>query len=187
MKDKHTNEIIQELQSIGPILAQIPKRTPNNVPENYFENVEENILSQCLLLAYEKSLNVTVPSEYFDNIEDEIITTIENLDVKQTSKTPVRQMFFRKRWMQAVAAIFVLALGTWFVFNKMAVENKPTSNIVADPDMYLRYIHDHIDEFNIDMLLDHDLVEESDISIVDFKFLDDMDDPSNLMDSEIHF
>jgi len=184
---KDINEIKKELQEIAPTLAQIPKRIPNNVPEKYFEEVEESLVSQCTILAYEKSLNISIPAQYFENVETDIIEEIENIPTKQTSSTPVRQINFSKRWIPAVAAIFVLSISTWFVFKDNPIENKASTAAITDPDLYLNYIHDHIDEYNIDMLIDQGLVEESDVSVVDLKFLDYMDDPSSLIESEIHF
>lgn len=184
---KDINEIKKELQEIAPTLAQIPKRTPNNVPDKYFDEVEENLVSQCTILAYEKSLNISVPSQYFENVETDITKGLENIEVKHISNNQNRKLFFLKKWMPAVAAIFVLTFSTWFVFKDNQIENKTATAAITDPDLYLIYVQDHINEYNIDMLIEHDLVEESDVSVVDLKFLDHMDDPSNLIESEIHF
>lgn len=185
MSNKNTENIIKELNDLAPSLVKLPKISTLSVPENYFENVEEQILSQLNLISYEGTKQV--PSGYLEHVESDLATWLTLNDRKKV-KEPILVSFLKyKKWLYSAAAIFTFATCALIVFN-VQKENYPALEITQnDQDQYLHYVQENIDDFDINVLIENDLVEESDISLVAFETESPEYEPVLFMESEINF
>ena len=77
------NEILNELQSISPLIAAIGKVNVFNVPEGYFDSISHTVM----LSIHEDfsvgtisnfSNNTDIPAGYFDTLSDSILNKIKN-------------------------------------------------------------------------------------------------------------
>lgn len=66
---KRNEEIMQELSSISPLVADIPIRSTLSVPDDYFDVVS----SQTLLLIAGRSNTFTIPENYFNDLPLQIV------------------------------------------------------------------------------------------------------------------
>jgi hypothetical protein len=160
MNDRNTLEILDELKSLAPTLATLPKKMPYDVPTHYFDMVENEILEQVSLLKYE--LNQPVPYGYFEDMEDKLMPLMhESKDIKPK----IQHVTSLRRWIYGAAAIFTLAITSILVFSNQAKGD----NIPLDEDAYLLYIQENIDDFEIDQMVENELVEESDVTLITFE------------------
>lgn len=98
---------IDELASVAPFLAQIPKKMPFAVPEGYFGQAteglsewvkEEEDLPQWLQSA--RQMPYTVPAGYFENFPDSVLRKVVKTEAK------VIPISSSRKWMRyAVAAV----------------------------------------------------------------------------------
>ena len=77
-----SNEIIQELQDISPLLAQMQKVNVFEVPDRYFTGLAEKIATRVLLnqndiLNFNKKSTQQVPEGYFDSLSEAILLKIK--------------------------------------------------------------------------------------------------------------
>jgi adenylate kinase len=76
---KFDNNILNELQTLSPLLAGIPRNNVFIVPRGYFETISETILL-CIKEetgAINNSATVDVPKGYFDNLSATILDKIK--------------------------------------------------------------------------------------------------------------
>lgn len=81
-------EILDELQNISPLLAQIPEVSVLSVPENYFNQLSENIFTRIFqeeeanettpAFTGIPSLNQQAPEGYFANLSNQILNKIKS-------------------------------------------------------------------------------------------------------------
>lgn len=85
------NEILQELESISPLLAQIPKVNVFRVPENYFGELAEKLALFIFInknQPYSESIEarihspLKVPEGYFETLSDRILAKIKNSETQ---------------------------------------------------------------------------------------------------------
>ena len=82
--EKNT-EILNELKTISPLLAEIPRVNVQSVPSGYFENLEERI-SIFSLLNQEQTLNPLtkdekgIPAGYFENLPGSILSKVKEME-----------------------------------------------------------------------------------------------------------
>jgi hypothetical protein len=151
------NNITEEIIDMAPILAAIPKSKLHRVPENYFDDVESIIISQLNLIKNEKAQDHQVPSDYFETIEDNILTRIhEETQESKIVPIPTSRFVYMK-----YAAILVVLIASLIVFNFL----KPQENAQLASDLTqaetLDYMVDHAEDFDINMLIDQDIIDES--------------------------
>ncbi len=79
-----TNDILNELKELSPVLAAMEKVNVFTVPEGYFERLSEDIVA-CI--GYEKGIAATispavktedVPQGYFENLAETILAKVKN-------------------------------------------------------------------------------------------------------------
>jgi hypothetical protein len=80
-----SNEIIQELQDISPLLAQMQKVNVFEVPDRYFTGLAEKIATHVLLnqndiLSFNKKNIQQVPEGYFDSLSEAILLKIKKVE-----------------------------------------------------------------------------------------------------------
>ncbi|CAN5200670.1 hypothetical protein BH20BAC1_BH20BAC1_14070 [soil metagenome] len=81
----HSQEILNELKGISPLLAGLEKKNVFQVPSGYFESLPENILQNTLAeevqlsSTFSKNETLEVPAGYFDSLSDNILMKIREL------------------------------------------------------------------------------------------------------------
>ena len=74
---KKSTEILDELRSISPVLAEIEKVNVFHVPEGYFIGLDEKIATNVFLNQDEKNSFQKVPEGYFDSLSANILSRIK--------------------------------------------------------------------------------------------------------------
>lgn len=85
-----TSEILNELQAISPLLANIDKKNVYEVPEGYFKLLDKRITTTVLIYGDKRSETQRVPEGYFEGLSNKILSTIKNTEdpkeeIKDTS------------------------------------------------------------------------------------------------------
>jgi hypothetical protein len=75
-----SEEILNELKAISPVLAEIDKTNVFRVPEGYFDDFDEKITTVVFLHQDKKNNFQKVPEGYFDSLSSTIISRIKNED-----------------------------------------------------------------------------------------------------------
>ncbi|HNF03477.1 MAG TPA: hypothetical protein PLH62_13870, partial [Ferruginibacter sp.] len=76
---ENSNNILQEIQEISPLIAAIEKRNVFTVPDGYFDWVSENVFTA---IKYDDSAVLNnqsghIPQGYFDGLAESIMTRIK--------------------------------------------------------------------------------------------------------------
>ena len=88
----------------------------------------------------------------------------------------------------AAAAVVILFASVWMVFNINNNEVISEDTALESSDAYFEYLEDNIDEFDFNILLEHDLIEESDIALITYTEDAETDvDQDLIFESEINF
>jgi hypothetical protein len=119
LKSQPALQAADELESLSPVLAAIPKQTPYSVPENYFTHlatglpalVNEEALPD-LLRNHSKQMPYTVPTGYFDGLAAQVAAKVTRPKAKII---PLSTRFMRVA--VAAALIGIVALGGFFYFS----------------------------------------------------------------------
>ena len=72
-----TNEILDELRSLSPVVAGIGRYTPYSLPEGYFESFPGAMLGKVAGWKDAKSLIYSVPEGYFDQFAQGVLARIK--------------------------------------------------------------------------------------------------------------
>ena len=117
----------EELQSLSPLLASLPKGLPYTVPEGYFD---ENLIAlpslfkeeePALLKGIGKELPYTVPAGYFDQLPQQVLT---NLPRPKAKVVP----FFSRTWTKAAVAAAISGI---VLFGGYRLLNDPDETMPA--------------------------------------------------------
>lgn len=73
-----STEILNELQSISPLIASLEQVNVLQVPDGYFTSFEQKILTSVLLQQVDKKEGLQVPEGYFDTLNTRILDRIKN-------------------------------------------------------------------------------------------------------------
>ena len=183
MNQKNPLDVRLELEEIGPLLATIAKTNPiSPPPDDYFDEVEKRILSQIALAGHDTPL-AQVPAGYFEKLETKIMS-------HDSARVSEKQVYTMRNWkMYAIAASMILISAVMIVFKMYQSPSAlPDTTSVPTQDEYLQYMTDHIDEFDINMLTEQQLVEESDVQWVTYDMSEnDLEKEEILPESEINF
>ena len=82
--------IVQELQEISPLLADLPVKNMYAVPQGYFDGLPDMILDTIrieALLAEASAKTLTVPEAYFEGLPDAILSKIKMGENRLTEET----------------------------------------------------------------------------------------------------
>ena len=79
---ENSNNILQEIQEISPLIAAIEKRNVFTVPDGYFDWVSENVFTA---IKYDDSAVLNnqsghIPQGYFDGLAESIMTRIKTVE-----------------------------------------------------------------------------------------------------------
>lgn len=88
-------DILKEIESISPLLAQLQGKNVFTIPDGYFETVSDNVLDAVFtekLRAGErnKGRGFSVPEGYFENLSSQILQKIENKTAGDASEETPR-------------------------------------------------------------------------------------------------
>jgi len=167
MRDTDTYEVDKELKSISVFLADIPKNNILLIPEGYMDEVEEHILSQIFLTQIDHA-DMNVPLGYFENLESTFTYPEAKILNHAVGKKNIFNLSFARLIKYKVAAMILFFTCCLFVLNIYLNKETITDTAYEDPELYLEYLENNIDEFEIDFLADQGLIEESDISLVTY-------------------
>lgn len=137
IKGGETEAVTNELQSVSPLLAKLPRKTPFTAPEGYFNN-NINTLSflspkdelPASLTGIGKQMPYAVPPHYFEELPQQIMANVTKPKAKVV-------MFGQTTWMRYAAAAIVfgiIVLGSVFYFkgNQQTIDpNKQPEEWVA--------------------------------------------------------
>ncbi|MGB4960505.1 MAG: hypothetical protein WBO36_13580 [Saprospiraceae bacterium] len=161
----HTNDVYDELKGVAPILSTLSKENHLEVPNQYFEEVEEKILSQMRIYSPEHAV---LPDGYMDVVETKVLQKLENSTNIHQEKQESAKIFALKWWKSVAAAVILITTGS-IVMNQLSVTNDKTlAAEMIDQDIYIKYLELHPEDFDINMMIDQGLIEESDVSIVNY-------------------
>lgn len=150
-------DIIEEIIEITPILASIPKLNIHQVPEKYFEEVEESIISQISFVKSENQEKQALPSDYFEKLDEVILNRIDE-DTQVANIVPMTTSRFA---YIKYAAILVVIIASLVVFNfQKPQENAQLTSELTQAEV-LDYMVDHAEDFDINMLIDQEIIDES--------------------------
>lgn len=175
----HQNSnIIEEIIEMAPILASIPKLRVHQVPENYFDEVEESIISQINIIKSECQEKLAVPSDYFEKIDEVILSRIgDDTQGAKIVSMPTTRFAYMK-----YAAIFVVFLASLVVFNILKPqENTQLASELTQAEV-LDYMVDHAEDFDINMLIDQEIIDET--TLDDLSYISVEDENTDLFESD---
>lgn len=167
MKDKDTYEVHSEIKSLSGFLADIPKINILYIPEGYMDEVEEQILSQIFLTQNDYA-DMNVPAGYFENLESTFTYPDAKIINQAVGKGKIFNLAISRRLKYKVAAMILFFTCCLFVLNIYLHKDIIADTAYEDPELYLEYLENNMDEFDIDFLADQGLIEESDISLVTY-------------------
>jgi len=188
MMNSDTYEVNKELKELAPILSELPKINGAEVPEGYFQRAEQQILSQIFISGRVDTSELQVPDGYFDRLESDVIDIVYQNDEKYSAKGKMIWLSKLKFLQYAAAAVVILFASVWVVFNMNNHDVISEDISMESSDAYFEYLEDNIDEFDINILLEHDLIEESDIALITYTEDAETDiDQDLIFESEINF
>lgn len=90
---ENSNEILNELKSISPLLASFDKVNVFTVPDGYFETISDTVLiciaeENPILKPLSTSVLNNTPENYFDNLADNILGKIKSGSKFETKELP---------------------------------------------------------------------------------------------------
>lgn len=175
--------IAQELESLAPVLASIHKPIRKDIPNGYFDRTEDQIMSQIHLLMHDKN-KIQVPDGYFETVEDQVLNSITD---QQTKVVPIFQKYLF-RIAIAASTIFLVAFISYNLFqNDTAVHKDTFADLQVDEAEYFQYLHQNVDELDINMLIDNDLIEESDLSVITYNDILHYEESPTIFETGINF
>jgi hypothetical protein len=155
MKNK---EITDEIHQISKTAAnELPEQRNIDIPEGYFDETVESLIAQMKISQHTKTPEYQIPEGYFKSNENKWIS--------QNNKP----LLLINHWKQ-IAAVAVLLLFCWFLFrNETSYQNE-------DMDIALMYLNDNVYRMETDELIDYQLIQEEDLSMLEqeyeYEFLD---------------
>lgn len=87
---KNSSEILTELQTIAPFLANMEKVNVFDVPDGYFNQLPERISTVAFLSQDEKNSFQSVPDGYFDSLSSKILSRIK--ESTQTAEEEIKEL-----------------------------------------------------------------------------------------------
>lgn len=164
------NEIRQELEEIAPLLADIKKdKNGFRVPEHYFTQLQDDVLQRVNLVHGEAA---SAPSFLQKMLRDSVLTI---------------HWLLQPRYVLRLAGFgLVLALGIYVFFPKSATSEKEYLANITQVEV-TEYVHQHIDEFELEDMLEVSEIDASSLLPVagspdDFpeEYINDIIDDFNL-------
>ena len=111
---KINDDILQELESISPLIAKEPRINVFQVPEHYFENLSSHILLKINVLSTSKS----VPEGYFESLPDILINRIRS----EANVVSIKKQYPFLKYAIAAVIVGILGLNLFSFFNQQKDE-----------------------------------------------------------------
>jgi len=89
--ENNTSDILNELKTVSPFLAEIEKVNVFEVPKDYFTDLDKKIFTSVFLQQVEKNEPQQVPEGYFESLSDTILSKIKN-ETPATAMEEIRQL-----------------------------------------------------------------------------------------------
>ncbi|MBK6362450.1 MAG: hypothetical protein IPG79_00300 [Saprospiraceae bacterium] len=155
MKNKEIKEEILKISET--VTNQMPDKRNFNIPEGYFDELNDKVMAQATISQFVRNPEYHIPEGYFEDNEEKWMAQ---------HKKPL----FILKWWKQMAAIFILAVFCLFLFRK------EKSNQNEDVDIALMYLNDNMYKMETDELIDYQLIQEEDITLIEqeyeYEFLD---------------
>lgn len=180
MSHNETYDVKQELESMSPMLASIPKAEKSNasVPDGYFDWLQDEIMAQAVIHGYDKS-QLAVPKGYFDGLEGRILAAANETTPSKTGRSRVVYL------MWALAACSILVLAAVFVIRDRTTTETWSGDAITQAE-YFDYLQENVEDADIEQLADYGLLEDSDLTIAE-PVGDSQTDEEEIFESEIDF
>jgi hypothetical protein len=180
MTDKK-HDIYEELRSLAPKLSQLKKADNQYVPKAYFDLVETQIISQLHLVVIENNAAIELPENYFENFEKGMLKEIK----EEFSKPKLRSISnVSKSVFYKIAASLIFVLASILLFNTYNSKEKLETASVSQEE-YIQYISDHIEEFDINLLIEQELLNDQVLNNISYLEIEKELDESFIDDNEI--
>ena len=111
---KINDDILQELESISPLIAKVPRINVFQVPEHYFENLSSHILLKINVLSTSKS----VPEGYFESLPDILINRIRS----EANVVSIKKQYSFLKYAIAAVVVGIIGLNLFSFFNQQKDE-----------------------------------------------------------------
>lgn len=111
---KINDDILQELESISPLIAKVPRINVFQLPEHYFENLSSHILLKINVLSTSKS----VPEGYFESLPDILINRIRS----EANVISIKKQYPFLKYAIAAVIVGILGLNLFSFFNQQKDE-----------------------------------------------------------------
>lgn len=162
------NKIIQEISEMAPILASLPKSEIHRVPDSYFDEVEVTIINQLNFINEEIQEVIDLPTDYFEKLDDKILQRLSgDRDIKVISLLGPRFNYLK------YAAILVFFIASIVLFKYVT----PSENIAVTSQLtqaeVLDYMVDNAEDFDINMLIDQEIIDESTLDDISYISVDE--------------
>jgi hypothetical protein len=83
-------EILNELKTLAPALAEVRNVNVFTVPEGYFKDLDKRILTIVFLQQDEKNYSQQVPEGYFNSLSDKILSRIK--ETQQSAEEEIKEL-----------------------------------------------------------------------------------------------
>ncbi|MGN6531611.1 MAG: hypothetical protein ACTHK0_07650, partial [Ginsengibacter sp.] len=90
MENKST-DILNELKTVSPFLANLQKVNVFQVPQDYFTDLDKKISTSVFLHQDEKISSQRVPEGYFDSLSNRILSKIKT-EISQNAIEEIKQI-----------------------------------------------------------------------------------------------
>lgn len=166
MSSENHIEVTNELKKLSSLVASLPKEPVGNVPDDYFDKVESDIISQLYVSENLENEPKEVPAGYFDQVEDSILRKLNN----DTTKTITlnAESKHKMTWWYGVAASLVFIIAAIFIVQSGTNDDNQDFLSYEFEEAQWDYLLQNIDDIDLELLIDYDLVEESDFSVITF-------------------
>jgi hypothetical protein len=144
MNEKET--IQQELSSISPKLAGLPKHSPYVAPDGYMEQAKLELIKPICLR------EMTVPENYFEHLPSKIIQHIKAASTKP-KENPMREAIRMNRVVGWTAAASILIIAGIF-----SMINWSTENGTGEQEQLVEVESSQYWEKEMDQLEEHEII-----------------------------
>jgi len=134
-KEEAVDSAAEELASLSPLLAGLPKKMPYDLPQNYFTTLSNDVPAliqedelPAILAEHTRSNPYEVPMGYFDTLPTQVIAKIAPKQAKIVS-------FNRTRWMRVAAA--ALVTGAIAISSLVYYNNRSSTNLYSSSEAWI--------------------------------------------------
>ena len=112
IKGVEAPSVSEELSSLSPLLAAIPKKMPYSTPENYFSELAADLpaltneeILPSVLAEHHRHMPYEIPAGYFESLPAQVLAKVNKPRAKVIQMAP-------RRWMRIAVAAMVAGIIT---------------------------------------------------------------------------